>query len=152
MKILLNLKIAYNIILLLLIMLRTACNIYTTTIYVLPLILTIISLFNILCRKKRRSKATINGKEVALPMKVVHTDPQEQVEWIENGGEKSTDEKETVATSENVVESGEEEKSTGEKETVATSENGAAAVAAEDAEDYFEDISAVGIYYSNSVT
>ena len=82
-----------------------------------------------LCRKKRQGKATTNGKSFALPMKVVRTDPQEQVGWIENGGKKST----------------------GEKETVATSENGAAAVAAEDAEDYFEDISAVGIYYSNSV-
>ena len=56
-------------------------------------------------------------------MKVVHTDPQEQVEWIENGGGK---------------------KCTEENETVATTENGASAVVAEDAEEYCEDISVVG--------
>ena len=56
-------------------------------------------------------------------MKIVHTDPQEQVEWIEYGGGK---------------------KCTEEKETVATSENGAAAATAKDAEDYCEDISGVG--------
>ena len=87
--------------------------------------LTLISMFqhNYVCRKKKQTKTSSNGKAFALSMKVVHTDPQEQVEWIENGGGK---------------------KCTEEKETVATSENGAAAVAAEDAEDCYEDISVVG--------
>ena len=78
---------------------------------------------NYVCRKKKQTKTSSNGKAFALSMKVVHTDPQEQVEWIENGGGM---------------------KCTEENETAATSENGAAAVASEDADDYCEDISAVG--------
>ena len=87
--------------------------------------LTLISLFqhNYVCRKKKQTKTSSNGKAFALSMKVVHTNPQEQVEWIENGGGK---------------------KCTEEKETVATSENGASALAAEDAEEYCEDISSIG--------